>query len=256
MLAINSRAEKRDELQFRRGELLFGLKQFKLAELAYTQAITVGPKSRYFEKAMTKRGWALFKQEKFQHALRAFFELADRKLKPLVGLVTVRKLSRGDKELIDDVLRVAVLSFNELGGSAAINIFFENFGRRDYEIRVYEELAEFYVKQKRVRDAAVTYHAFSKTFPMHEQAYEFDIKAINTYTSAGFASVLMEEKQAFVRRYRVNGAYWKEYEEQEDTILAGLKKALSKNSEDVVRHMHAQAQKTKTSENYQRAYIL
>lgn len=255
MLAIDSRAANRDELQFRRGELLFGLKKFKLAELAYTQAVTVGPKSRYFEKAMTKRGWALFKQGKFQRALRAFFELADRKLKPLVGLVAERKLSRGDKELVDDVFRVAVLSFNELGGPTAIKTFFEGFGSRDYEIRIYRELAEFYLKQKRVRDAAEAYHAFAQTYPMHEQAFEFDGDAIRTYTKAGFASVLMEEKQAFVRRYRVNGTYWKEHEEQEDTILANLRKALKKNSEDVVRHMHAQAQKTKTSENYQRAFI-
>lgn len=255
MLAIDPSAGNRDELQFRRGELLFGLKKFKLAELAYTQVLTVGPSSRYFEKAMTKRGWALFKQEKFENALRAFFELADRKLKPLVGLVTERKLSRGDKELIDDVFRVAVLNFNELGGPSAINTFFESYGHRDYEIRVYKELAEFYIQQKRVRDAAEAYHAFTKIYPMHEQAFEFDINAIDAYTTAGFASVLIEEKQAFVRRYRVNGEYWKAYEEQEDTILASLKKVLSKNSEDVVRHMHAQAQKTKTNENYQQAFV-
>jgi len=255
LLAIDPQAENRDELQFRRGELMFALQQFKLAELAYTQVLTVGPSSRYFEKAMTKRGWALFKQEKFQRALRAFFELADRKLKPAVGLVTETKLSRGDKELIDDVFRVAILNFNELGGPAAVKIFFEGYGHRDYEIRVYRELAEFYSKQKRVRDAAETYHAFAKAYPMHEEAFEFDLKGIDAYTAAGFASVLIEEKQAFVRRYRVNGAYWKKYEEQEDTILASLKKALEKNSEDVVRHYHALAQKTKTAENYQRAFI-
>lgn len=255
MLVIDPLAANRDEVQFRRGELLFGLQQFKPAELAYTQVLTAGPDSRYFEKAMTKRGWALFKQENYQGALRAFFELADRKLKPLVGLVTERKLSRGDEELVDDVFRVTILSFNELGGADAIKTFFEGFGRRDYELRVYRELAEFYLKQNRVRDAAEVYHAFAKVYPMHEQAFEFELEAINAYTAAGFASVLMEEKQAFVQRYRVNGAYWKKYEEREDTVLADLKKALRKNSEDIVRHMHAQAQKTKTKENYQRAFI-
>jgi tetratricopeptide (TPR) repeat protein len=82
MLAIDPRAANRDELQFRRGELLFGLQKFKPAELAYTQVLSEGPSSRYFEKAMNKRGWTLFKQEKYQQALKTFFELADRKLKP------------------------------------------------------------------------------------------------------------------------------------------------------------------------------
>lgn len=255
LVVLDPQAANRDELQFRRGELMFALRQFKLAELAYTQVLTVGPSSRYFEKAMTKRGWSLFKQEEFQRALRAFFELVDRKLKPTVGLVAERKLSRGDKELVDDVFRVAILNFNELGGPVAVKTFFEEYGHRDYEIRVYGELAEFYAGQKRVRDAAETYHAFAQVYPMHEQAFEFDLKAINAYTAAGFASVLIEEKQAFVRRYRVNGAYWKKYEEQEDTILASLRKALEKNSEDAVRHFHALAQKTKTAENYQRAFI-
>lgn len=255
LLAIDPQVVNRDELQFRRGELLFGLQQYKLAELAYTQAMAVGPKSKYFEKSMTKRGWALFKQEKFQQALHTFFDLVDRKYKSLVGLVTEKTLSRGDKELIDDVFRVAVLNFNELGGSPAVKTFFESLGPRDYEIRVYRALAEFYVKQKRVRDAAETYHAFARAYPMHEQAFEFDLKAIETYTGAGFASVLIEEKQAFARRYRINGAYWKRYEEQEDTVLAELKKALRKNSEDVVRHFHALAQKTKTAENYQKAFV-
>jgi len=255
LLAINSRAENRDELQFRRGELMFGLRRFKPAELAYTQVLTVGSKSRYFEKAMAQRGWALFKQEKYQRALRAFFELVDRKLKPSVGLVAKKELSRGDKELVDDVFRVAILSFNELGGPDAIKDFFKGSARRDYEIQIYEALAEFYVKQGRVRDAATAYHAFSEAYPMHEQAYEFDLKAIETYTAAGFASVLIEEKKSFVKRYRINGSYWQRYEEQEDTILAQLKIALRKNSEDVVRHVHAQAQKTKTPESYQQAFV-
>lgn len=255
MLAIDSQAANRDELQFRRGELLFGLRQFKSAELAYTQVLTVGSRSRYFEKAMTQRGWALFKQEKFQRALTAFIELIDRKLKPVVGLVSESNLSRGDKELVDDVFRVVTLSFDELGGNSAIQPFFKEQGHRDYEVRIYQELAEYYSKQKRVRDAAETYHAFAEAYSMHEQAFEFDLHAIEVYTASGFASVLIEEKMAFVKRYRVNGPYWKKYEEQEDTILASLREALAKTSEDVVRHLHAQAQKTKAAQDYQLAFI-
>jgi tetratricopeptide (TPR) repeat protein len=255
LLALNPRAANRDELQFRRGELLFDLRKFKLAELAYTQAITVGTTSRYYEKAVTKQGWTLFKQGKYQRSLKTFFALADRKLKPGVGLVGTRTLSRGDKELVDDVFRIVTLTFNELGGAPAIKDYFDKNGRRSYEIRVYRDLAEFYTKKNRVRDAAQAYHAFAKNFPMHEQAYVFDLKAIESYTQAGFASVLIEEKRAFIKRYRRNGSYWKRYEEQEDTILAQLKVALRKNSEDVVRHFHAAAQKSKTAVAYQTAFI-
>ncbi len=255
LLAMDPLAKNRDELQFRRGELLFDLHKFKLAELAYTQTISMGPSSRYYEKAMTKQGWTLFKQGKYPRALKTFFSLADRKLKPAVGLVGTRKLSRGDKELIDDVFRIVTLTFDELGGAKAIKTYFDENGRRGYEIRVYRDLAEFYAKKNRVRDAAEAYHAFTKAYPMHEQAFEFDLKAINAYTRSGFASVLIEEKRTFIKRYRINGAYWKHYEDQEDTILAQLKAALQKNSEDVVRHFHAVAQKSKTAVAYQTAFV-
>lgn len=255
LLALNPRAENRDELQFRRGELLFDLRKFKPAELAYAQVVAVGPSTRYFEKAMTKQGWALFKQERFKPALKAFFTLADLKLKPTVGLVGKGKLKRGERELLDDVFRIVTLTFDELGGAKVINPYFEHNGHRSYEIRIYRDLAKFYAKKKRVRDAAETYHAFTKTYPMHEEAFEFDLKAIQIYTQSGFASVLIEEKRAFIKRYRINGAYWTRYEEQEDTILAKLKAALRKNSEDVVRHFHATAQKVKTAVAYQTAFI-
>ncbi len=255
LLTLNPRARNRDELHFRRGELLFDWRKFKLAEQAYIQVVAIGTSSRYYEKAATKLGWALFKQERYQQALKAFFALADRKLKPTTGLAAPRKLSRGDKELVDDVFRIVTLTFNELGGGKSIKPYFDKNGHREYEIRIYRDLAEFYVKKNRVRDAAETYHAFAEAYPMHEKAFEFDLKAIETYTQAGFASVLIEEKRTFIKRYRVNGAYWKRYEEQEDTILAQLKTAVRENSEDVVRHLHAEAQKNKTAVAYQTAFI-
>jgi len=255
LLILNPRAGNRDELQFRRGELLFDLRKFRLAEQAYAQVVAIGTSSQYYEKAATKQGWALFKQERYPQALKAFFALVDRKLKPAVGLVDSSALSRGDKELVDDVFRIVTLTFNELGGGKSIKPYFDENGQRGYEIRVYRTLAEFYVKKKRVRDAAETYHAFAEAHPMHEKAFEFDLKAIETYTQAGFSSVLIEEKRTFIKRYRINGAYWKRYEEQEDTILAQLKTAVRENSEDVVRHLHAEAQKSRTAVAWQTAFI-
>jgi len=133
LLVLNPRAGNRDELQFRRGELLFDWRKFKLAEQAYAQVVSVGTASRYYEKAATKLGWALFKQERYQQALKAFFALADRKLKPTTGPTAPRKLSRGDKELVDDVFRIVTLTFNELGGGKSIKPYFDKNGHREYE---------------------------------------------------------------------------------------------------------------------------
>ncbi len=258
LLSISPDAVNRDELYFRRGELMFDLRQFKNAGLSYSQVMKTSPGSVYYDKALTKRGWSLFRQAKYKQALGSFLGLIDRKFKnaskdPVSGKA---KLSRGDAELVGDVFRAVTLSFNETGGAGAIKEHFEKSGHQDYEIRIYQQLAEFYVDKGRVKDASDTYTAFSRVYPFHEKAYVFDLKAIEAYASAGFASTLIELKENFIKRYRVNGKYWEYYQEHEDTILVGLKSALSKNSEDVVRHYHAAAQKNKKMESYQHAFLL
>lgn len=258
LLAISPDATNRDELYFRRGELMFDLRQFKNAGLSYSQVMNTSPGSVYYDKALTKRGWALFRQAKYKQALGSFLGLIDRKFKhasrdPVSGKA---KLSRGDEELTNDVFRAVTLSFNETGGAKSVKEHFEKSGHQSYEIRVYRQLAEFYIEKGRVKDAADTYSAFAEAYPFHEKAYVFDLNAIEVYAKAGFASLLIDLKEKFIKRYRVNGKYWKHYQEQERTILASLKKELSKNSEDVVRHYHAAAQKSKSADDYRHAFLL
>jgi len=257
LLTINPNAENRDEINFRRGELLFDLGKYKQAELAYSQVMATSQNSIYYEKAMTKRGWALYKQANYQEAMNNFLALVNRKY-TLASKATNKVepvLSRGDKELVDDVFRAVTLSLNELGGAKAIRSYFEKEGQKKYEMRLYNQLAEFYIDKQRIKDAADTYRTFAETNPMHEKAFEFDLKAIDTFAKAGFSSVLIEMKEDFLKRYRINGDYWKHYQDKEGNVITKLNVALSKTSEDVVRHYHAKAQKSKSMKDYQTAFL-
>lgn len=257
LLDLRPDAENRDELHFRRAELLFDMRQFKQAEFDYGKVLEVGPQSRYYEKSLSKRGWSTFKQEHYKRALDSFFALIDRKLRRPDGRVVDDQshLSRGDKELLSDVFRVVILSFKELDGTRGIKAYFEDYGRRDYEKRLYRMMGDFYLAQDRVQDAAASYSAFARDFPMHEQAFEFDLRAMKAYTDAGYSKLLIKAKQEFVRRYRVNGNFWRRHLDQEETVLARLRPLLRSNSEDVARHLHAQAQKSKKPMDYQRAFL-
>jgi tetratricopeptide (TPR) repeat protein len=55
-----------DEVQFRRGELLFSAKRYGEAEDAYAVAISRGPQSAFFEQSLYKHGWSLFKQSQIE----------------------------------------------------------------------------------------------------------------------------------------------------------------------------------------------
>ncbi|HEX9106083.1 MAG TPA: tetratricopeptide repeat protein, partial [Longimicrobiales bacterium] len=51
-----------DEVQFRRGELLFTEKHYQEAEKAYAAVIGRGGSSAFYQQSLYKHGWSLFKQ--------------------------------------------------------------------------------------------------------------------------------------------------------------------------------------------------
>jgi tetratricopeptide (TPR) repeat protein len=246
--------ENRDEIHFRRGELMFQLKQYRLAELAYTQAMVVDSSSPYYEKALSKKGWTAYKQNEYDKALYSFLSLVDRKMRDNTGKIrdSVSHLSQGDKELLKDIFRVVVLSFDELGGPKAIGNYFERHGHRAYERRVYKDMGDHYLDQGRIRDAANAFKAFVKKYPFHHDAPTFDMYAINAFAAGGFASLLTQAKIEFAQTYRIKGEYWKKHNEKEHRELLPL---LAKNMEDVARHYHAEAQKTKNPRDYTMAML-
>ena len=241
--------ENRDEIHFRRGELLFSQNEFSDADRAYTQAMVVNPSSAFYEKALSKKGWSAYKQNQYDKALHSFFLIVDRKFRSDTGDVDITggHLSRGDKELLDDIFRVITLSFDELGGADAIDKYFDNNGERVYVSLAYKNLGDHFLEQGRIRDAAYTYQAFVKRYPDDIYSPDFDMYRINAYSRGGFPSLLIEAKINFAKRYKINGDYWDKHGE---AIQAKLAPVLEKNMEEVARHFHAQSQKSKKPEDY------
>ena len=245
--------ENRDEVHFRRGELYFQLKRYKEADLAYTQAMVVNPASQYYEKALSQRGWAAYKQNEYRKALFSFVSVADRKLGATQSdALDTSQLSRGDQELLNDTFRAIFLCFNELGGASAIGDYFNQNGKRAYEPRIYKGLGDYYLDQSRIKDAADTYKAYIKRDPFSANAPQFDQYAIDAYTKGGFASLALQEKIAFATQYQVNGAYWIKLTVTQQQKLLPL---VAKNMEDLANHYHAVAQKSKKPADYQQAYL-
>ncbi len=256
------------ELHFRRGELHFLLNSFKAAESAYAKVLELGEFSLYYEKALYKQGWTLFKLEKYDASLNAFFHLLDRKLVDVkettegseyFGPVAKGKeknvalpsdVSRGEKELIGDTFRVINLSLGYLDGANTVKAYFDKNGHRPYEHLIYEQLGGFYSKQERVRDAADTYLTFARNNPAHPRAPLFYVKIMEAYQRGGFAGPLLDTKKAFVEVYGLNGPYWSKYDEAAQTRIFPYLKA---NMEEIARHYHSLAQKSKKSQDYDNA---
>lgn len=242
-----------DEAQFRRGELLFGHRSYSDAQRAYAVVIARGEVSPFFETALYMHGWSLFKQGNLEAALNSFFAILDRKL---IGrdtgqaLESIASLTRADRELVEDTFRVVSISLTGLQGAESIPGYFHETGRRDYEFRVYQQLGDLYFKQERIKDAADTYNAYARRYPMNPQAPLLQVKVIEAYQKAGFVALALETKEEFVLRYGVKSDYRKANStDNYERVLPHIRKHV----EELARHYHAVAQKTKSSLAYQQA---
>jgi cellulose synthase operon protein C len=241
----------REEAQFRRGELLFTLRAYAQAEQAYDAVLAHGGSAALRDRALYMQGWSRFKQGRLEEGLQAFFGVLDGKLanrgdEPLDSLAG---LSRGDRELVDDTLRVMSISLTQLQGAESIAAYITSQDRRSYEFRVYQQLGELYIRQERVKDAADAFGAFVRRHPMHAQAPVLQARVIDIVEAGGFDTLALEARKEFVGRYGAASEFRRANPEGWAKVQALVRTRLA----ELARHYHASAQKTRSSADYQQA---
>jgi tetratricopeptide (TPR) repeat protein len=232
------------EAQFRRGELLFSLRQYAKAEAAYGAVLAQDDGNPYRERALYMQGWSVFKQGRLEDALNSFFGVLDRKIAGIEDddLDQSERLSRADRELVDDTLRVTSISLANLQGADSIPGYVTSDARRGYSFRVYRALAALYVKQDRPKDAADTYAAFARLNPLDAQAPAMQAQAIAIDQQAGFDQLALAAKKDYVAQYGLEGEFRRANPEGWQKAQPLVKTALA----ELAQRYHASAQKTKS----------
>jgi TolA-binding protein len=241
-----------EEAQFRRGEMLFSLRDYPQAEKAYATVLAGDRQSNFHERALYMHGWSLFKQARVEDALASFFGVLDIKVANRSGgaeIESLEGLTRADRELVEDTFRVASLSLANLQGADSIPTYVTNDARKSYEFRIYQQLGELYIKQERTKDAADAFAAFAKRQPLHAQAPQLQARVIDIYQSAGFATLAIDAKKDYVSRYGVESEFRKANPEGWEAAQQLVKTHMA----ELARHHHALAQKSKQSADYQEA---
>ncbi len=238
-----------DEVQFRRGENLFVMRQYAEAEKAYGVVVNQHTNSLFYEKALYKYGWSRFKQNRNIDALNSFVALLDVNAKAgkIDELALSKDISRADKELLGDAIRVVSLAFSYESEQMPVPAYFRKTGARPYEPMLYQSLSELYLSKDRITDAADTYLAYGKHKPYSRYAPEFHQKTIDIYRQAGYNTQVLEEKIAFVNRYDIATAFWNRQDQQSQN---NLRPTLTKHLHELATHFHAQARITKKSRDY------
>jgi len=239
-----------DEVEFRRGEILFTLRQYAKAEAAYTLVLGSGGggDNPYRERSLYMQGWSKFKQGNLEEALSSFFGVLDSKIVGIRDddLAKTDKLSRADKELVDDTLRVIGISLANLKGADSIPPYITSDARRSYEFRVYQQLGQLYIKQERPKDAADTYAGFARLNPLDEQAPAMQAQVIAIDQEAGFDQLALSAKKDYVAQYGLDGGFRKANPEGWEKAQPLVKAALA----ELAQRYHASAQKTKSKDDY------
>ena len=241
-----------EEAHFRRGEILFSAQRWPDAEAAYESVIQRGSGTAFQEQALYKHGWALFKQSRFDASSVSFLAVLDRKLlsSPAVEIESLDKLSRADRELVEDTMRVLGIQFTADDPAGALSAALARHGTPAYSWRLHASLGDLLVDKERYTDAADTYRAYAARHPGDARSPVLQSRAIEAYLKGGFSELALQGKREYVELYRFDGPFWAtRTRESAPEVVAQLKAHLR----DLAQHHHALAQKGKKQGDYQQA---
>ncbi|MBK7114917.1 MAG: tetratricopeptide repeat protein [Proteobacteria bacterium] len=240
------------EVHFRRGELLFSAMKYREAEQAYAQVTRPGS-GDFYQQALYKQGWALFKQNLNDESLPVFGRLLDLKLRDARaprGFRQPETLPRADREIVEDTLRVMSVVFSYQDGIEPLNRFVTGLGSPPYSPLLYARLGDLYVEKQRYQDAAGTYRAFVAREPNNEYSPTLSTQAIEAYRKGGFAQLVLDGKREYVENYNLGTTFWQGRDrEKYPQIVAEIKTHLT----DLAAFHHSESQKHKRAEDYAQA---
>jgi tetratricopeptide (TPR) repeat protein len=227
-----------DEVQFRRAEYFFVRRKYFDAEKSYESIVARGAQSDYYELALYKLGWTLYKLQFHKEALHQYIALLDYKVS--VGYDFSQSQDPTDDEVdgrrIADTHRVISLCFSELGGATVVEKFFDENGSRSYEDRIYSHLGDFYFEKLRYNDAAEVYTSFVDLYPFDRISPQFGMRVVEIYEAGGFPKLVLESKKDFAARYGLQAEYWTHFDSVDTPeVLSYLKS----NLKDLANHYHA-----------------
>ena len=179
-----------------------------------------GTRSDYYELALYKLGWTLYKQEFYDEALHKYIALLDHKVS--IGYDFDAKHEEGDERRIADTFRVISLSFSNLGGPEVVERVLRRQRQANYEDRIYSNLGEFYLTKLRYHDAAGAYKAFIGLYPFHRTSPHFSMRVVEIYTKGGFQKLVLDSKKEFARTYGLQAEYWRHFSVDESPEVLEL----------------------------------
>lgn len=246
-------SDYRMEAQFRQGDIYFLLQDYILAEKSFKSIVVLGKSSVYYDRSIYKYGWSLFKQERYELALDAFF--MSFKTLPIVydlqEKIDTRALSKVEKDMLEDIFRAINLCISYGGGVKYVSRYFSTNKQQPYEYEVFKRLGDYFIEHDRIKDAADTYGVFVVKQPFHPMSPTLQVSRIKAYDSGRFGRAALSAREEFVNRFGVETTFWKK---QNTATKAILRKQAKSILDDLAEYYHARLQRDrKDKDNFSQA---
>jgi tetratricopeptide (TPR) repeat protein len=239
------------DTRFRQGELLFGEGAYLEAGQSYQAVVDLGPSVTGYEQSLYKLGWSLFKQARYRDALPPLFAAVDLKITPAQAYdAQIPGLSLAEREQLADLFRVIGRCFAQLGGVDSVAVYFRDSGYRSYEHQVYLALAQWYVEQEQVTEAATTWQLLAQRNPLGTEAPQLMARAITLYREAGFQQRVVELEMLYVQAYGMDSDFWTLHAPADFPQVVQL---VMLSLQDLARHSHEQARRTADADHARKA---
>jgi len=231
------------EAHFRRGEILFSQGNFAGAVDDYSQVTAAGDTTKYWLHASYMLGWSHFKQSDLDDAAEQFYQVVE------LTAQTDTKDARGraQKELLDDALRVLMLTLNYEDGVQSLAADMRERDNPEWQYLVYERLASEYVEQERYIDGVAAWQTFVDENPLDAKAPSATVGAIDILASADFPSEIVPKKAEYIERYGVRSEFWQVHDAE---IRLSYEPTLRSYLNELSQLRHSQAQKSGSPKDY------
>lgn len=234
------------EGEFRLGQLLYASGDYQAAEEAYQRLLDYGAAdNQYYVSAGYLKGWSIFKQDRLEDSLLAFTAFLDEQYPDAAALSNARG---GELDMLNDVLRIMAIMFDDLGDWEQIALFFDKHGQRHYEYLVYDRLATLYYDKQYYKSGASTLRAFVLRYPDDVLAPQYYERLIEGYQKARYPNLARKHKEIYNQLFGVGTHYW---DTHTDALREHLTVSLSGYIWDLAGFWHAWGQGAKKAKDKQ-----
>ncbi len=256
-----------DEAHFRRGEILFMDFRYREAEQAYAKVVAMGRRSQFYEQALFKYGWSIYKQDRCVDSMPVFFTLLDSKLNENMKpsqLDDLKFLDKGEAELVREVARVINLCVAQQEDPAFLTRYLSDKPARVYEFLVYDWLAQYFLEQERPMDAIKAWSSFHDRAPWHPYSVLYQDKIIELYRKLGLKEKLIPAKAEYILRYERMKEYWENTAHNnyfeflvrtDEPSIERVTDLLRAHLLELAQYHHARAQKSGNVADYREAIL-